>query len=766
MAIFGEGFVDRLNKFALIPEKEIGEYGVYGDFTVSRKSFLDAFDPFIPKIFAATKPQFNQIEELHKALSTLQAEIQKNDYALLANDQVQKSLPRVIQNLKAIKVLDTSCKIFFKFQELQLIIMAHFPLTTTDKGTELSREALHKYCKYEKLRDLNEDLEESRELLLKELMEKNPENVTSQTLALLKRIVIYTKDLHFVHSSDKKKELFERFINHALYTLLSRDVLIPEEEDFLKFIIGGENYLRGQYANFVFCTFIESKLKEIFKNDKSSEQKLIQFSTVLTVYQKFLTFQQTHFKHKRCETISLLERKKKKIFIQVLKDLTKIVRIPEMKEILKQLFIKNNQIDSTDSILQVAIRDAHFEDYRTLKDVDESQPIPKDTPLAMSKFHEAGLLVPEEGGTLRLSDEWEELMNLLGCDIFSRFTFLFLHYERLPSEDPRHKYYVSFLMGSSLLKYPDYFIRQSLRNDPARFLITRMANLNLIESRKLVPIILEKNLSLKSVSILLGDSHKSNNQILIDCARQYLSKAISYKFITGPIENETLDIPEGDFIEIVKLMNIAEIEQQCRSDEEHRFLTLHLKMFPNLTLNVFNALLEKFPTLHVEGFDTKRDSNLCDVILTDENGINLYMNKALLSRSSEYFKALFSKAFKEGNKISNEKEIVVVEEGLDVIVKWMPVILHPMESKLLEEVSIKIDLIGFVNDLHIARSFQMLGAFNIMDEMFSRLIMEHHRDLSSAYSLIDKNIYTQLQSESLTNSKTLQAARFIYAENT
>ncbi len=609
--------------------------------------------------------------------------------------------------------------------------MAHFPLRTTDDGkSELPRDHLHKYRRYEHT-DLNCDLEEVRIILLKELEENhNPEAISPKTLALLKRIVLYTKDLNFVSSNEKQRSLFQRFLDRALYTLFAREVLTPEEMFFLNFIIGGSKYLRGQYANFQFCEFLELRLKEVVKNENSSEEKLIQFKEILTVYQKYLSLYQSNFRSTNYDKIFDLEKLKMTLFRKVLKDLSILVRKQEMKVILKELFVFTNIINDTDSILNRVISNAHFEDERTLRHLDETQLVPEATQLEMSKFHEAGLLVSEEGGTLRLSDEWEELMILLECDIFEKLVFLFLHYERLSIEDPRHRSYVSFLKGSSMLKCPEYFVRQALTCKPESFLITRMANLNPTELRKLIPIILNhENLTLQNVALLLAESHRTENQILIDCCQRYLAKKMPDRFIHGPAENEIVELSESDFIKIVQLMNVSEIVTEIQSEDNPNVtirlnLKLHVKMFPQLTVNGVNALIEKLPNIEFEGFYTENDSNLCDIVLSDGNNKLLYMNKAILSRSSEYLKALFSGNYK------NDEELELDFGAIEVLIKWMPVILKPFGHQLKKETFSPANLNQCIEELSMARYLHLDFVFKIMDQFYADYVRTNNISLA------------------------------------
>lgn len=682
MAIIGEGFVDRLSKFASIPEKEIGNYEVYGDLSVRQKSFLDNFDAIIPKIFSASRPPFSQIEELQKALSTLETEIKRNDFALLSNPAVQRDLPKAIKNLSVIKVNDLSSTIYDRIQDLQLSIFSHYPLKTEEGKSEIFSESLAKYTRWHSC-DLDDDLSESRKILLAELAKENSDVVTQKSLALIIRIVVYTRDIIYVSSSDEPRELFHRFVNNSLFILLSREVLTIEEEDFLKLIIGSHHYLRGQYANYNFCEFIVTKLEQIAKSENPSDQKIIQFNEVLTIYQKYLSFSQKHFPSHRLEVIYDLTKIKKTLFLKVLPDLTNLVRNPDMKAILKGLFVYTNSINNMDSILRNVIKDDHFTDGKTLGVYGGygRQNILEAPPLEISKFHQAGLLVQEEGGTLRLSDEWEELMLLLECDIFSNLTFIFLYYENLASEDPRHKSYISFLKGSTLLKYPQYLLRQALVSEPERFLITRMAGLNANESAKLVPLILaHENLSLQNMALLLADAHQVNNQILIDCCLKYLANKISDKFITGPVENETLDIPEKDFIRIIGLMNVVEVMEKSKLGEDHPYLGLHVKMYPKLTVVGLKVVLEKFPTIAIEEFDTVKDSDLCDIVLDGGERLQLHMNRAILSRASDYFRTLLSGIFR------TEASIEIDGNAVEFLKKWMPAILKPNSHNLkLEE---------------------------------------------------------------------------------
>lgn len=569
MAIVESTFAARISAIAAIPEKEIENYEIYEDLTLNKKGLLRSFQNLLSDVV----PQFSQVGELFVALKIIEAEIMRNDYAILRNEKVQKDLPKVFCNFEAI-ILHTGVDILMRIKAVQARFFAYLPIDIdASKKLEFSLNLRYWLKGYE--------IDAGFETLSSDVMKAEYAIPCTKTFNFFYRLMIYASYQSFFNA--EVKSAIQRQINSVIDALSKKPILNDEEKLFLDRVFTDPLFLRCYSSNNYFLDDQELKLKSLFQEcqGKSAVDKLKTFKLVVDEYKTVEAFFNAHSLPPLCFRDSKLLYYLSELFLQIWEELPKLNKDPEIRQLLKYVFIFTNKGEKK-CVLDHTLSQLHINNLNHKKC------------MTFVPLQQVGFLVPKDD-TLSISEDWVSVIESLECEVESVLFLVLGESSKRPINTPEYEYCQKFFKGPDLLRFPRFFVHQAVQRSD--LIMERLVKLNPEQFRIVAPIIDNVILSTQRLVQFLKVAHEGFNHPLIEICNQKLAKQIAEKLTGHRNYEEGVVISEKVFMTIIKLM-----------PDHLENPKLDLTKFQGMTKKVVVALMKKYLTLELIGTDDKSDS--------------------------------------------------------------------------------------------------------------------------------------------------------------
>lgn len=669
MAVVEGAFANRLRLIAAIPLNQINQYEIHGDLRISKKYWCYSWIPF-------ANP-FNQVAELFKALDVIDSEIRRNDYAFMISESVH-DLTNVFCTFKAIVIHKKEDELTRSIHAVQCRCFAYYP---------------HNNSRPDGIPYL--DLQQSYIELAFKVLELDLErgNYCKTRPAVYNFLVRFITYGAFIPEKEPSI-LLRKKINLEIINLFEKDSWNDEEVNFLKLFLENLEFTDTQYRPDHFFEYLRVILHEVMQHDPSKEcsTKIVELHKVITIFKNSQNFFSNYLNPINLFTPAYLDLLMKFLSTH-LNELPKLNQDHELSKKISDIFLVNCGED------KVSILILYIEFLNKNKNG-----------FPFRKLHEAGFLV-SEGPSLRISDEWLLFMQTLNCGPEYVVCRAFHAYSVCPPKSEVHNIYQGFNRGSSALKYPSYYIHEALKEKGSDALIDRIAK----ETSKeqivhFAPILSDRKYPKHRIaSLLIAADLACNEKVVEFCYQQITKKMLKFKEKRQTFKNP-LNLPEKHFVQVINRLPYF----------PNATYSIDFIKFPSITLLGIKTLLDKFPTVNILNFPFKKPSKLSEIVITDGKR-QLYINRSILCRASEYFRHLYSSGLKESLLLTeaNGGTFVLDEENFGIFLKWINVILQPsieIDKKYVEEA----DPAQYAIEINFAKFFGMPTLLEHMTEIYTK----------------------------------------------
>ena len=791
-------FVTRLIEFSNVSREKLAWGRLYRDLTfIYAESGIFSYVGKIAR-YITSSDTFDQIEEFGLALSYVTDEIKQNNFQHLQDPLVKSCLPNVMKNLLFFKLDSRNIEVYTqkaketlvhfqnKIDVLQNMIFHNMPfLTSPNSFPIIDEDYLFQFYKdnFGIMMKASLIIDSLKDYILKNY--KTETDINDSTVDNLQKLVVFSRGIKSIKQRVKDvprdlpigyKGILISKIFSCCTTLLTLRYLTTKQKIFLHFIFNDKN-LDGnshQFTKFVCFHKIFSNVKKhaslrITKAYESDPSKDFSDSGV----DKFFL-----------NEISKMLRGVETFFIYLLPYLINIMQTPDGLSMLKDI-----------------ITDPQFFNNLMQRLVDEDN---------VAKLYRSGFLIPEDENFC-ISEGWRKIIEIFIPDYNSFLISAFSSpHERVGNYYPEltnREVWTCFSKGSSLQHYPDFLFHKALvegdQADP--LLMSKLLELDQDKTNRIKHLL--KTPGAKPTNylwLILASLNAKNTTYLSLCYSGYATQ-IQVCFYTKTAWEELnvfdnirgqplrlvspVDISEEIILNTIEHINFKALESKVSS------AVIRVKYFPRLTLNGIKIILDKDPTINIEGINVlENDPRYSDFTLSEElvegqpeaKTKKLYVSLDVLKRSSDYFRGMCASGFKE----SGTDHAELGKEDFTFFKRWMDVIYQPTNNFYVENITMRerllyrlkvmgmgVDIMHFcVEQLFLARSYQMNDLFNLLDNVFSSLITitladkmrdEEKSDFIAMLKRFDKLLKDKTNpSEYVTMIEQLVKSEFIKKFNT
>lgn len=731
-------FANRLEQLANLTEQRYDSIRLNRDLSISNKTAKEQL-PLVGAFFN-TAPQFDQIAEFFGALDTLKKEIEKNDFAFLKDEEGRQFMPQAWLTLKKLHLkwmpfCDWSIwsKTVEKIDSIKTLIFCHMPLQNRLGYPRLNTEYFNRFFESTSEFDSNisvklglcDEYVKNWSLLLKEL-ETLTISSDEKYIDRLRHLIVLGHEVG--RNSEMMKWLFP-CVNNLSFLLFEQSVLTAYQFNFLEQVFKSnfnDHYRYPSSRAEDFKVYLHARIDSCLQSYESPLEILSTFHHICNIAACFTKFMETD-KESPFDPISPdkinsvfdrrgLEFREQKL--ELVKMLLPVLHLyindVDAKSKLKDILLYSSPNGQASYLEDLILEFQRGDLHQISSNINTNR-------LQIDLLHRSGFLVPE-GEYLRLSDGWIRVIETLvpNPQVFLNAAFSALN--QLSEKNPRRIYYRRFLRGSSPIRYPKYLIQHvfhGVDQEMSAFLIKKMAGLNPVASRTIVCDTIDVELHEKYLQLYEAAEEASNSYF-----KEWSLKALGMSLLEVFSKNSSKPFlfPERIFIQLVNRLSLDDMNGKYRS-----CISLDVKRLPLLTCAGLSALLNKIPDLNVLHFDYAQRSSLSDLSLS-HNGEVLYMNSAILKRSSEYFECMLRPYFKEGSMEAEEVELS--KEHFVFFKKWIDVVFQPHDNffkrNLIEFSEIHLRLGNtpntYLEELTLAHTYQMPYLFDLMDKLYTLMI--------------------------------------------